>query len=104
MKQLFAALIFSIAGCLALTGCAYKIDVQQGNIITNKDVKAIHRGMSINHVKDMLGTPLLVNIYKDNRIVYVYTMKRGHRAMTRRNLTIHFIDGKVTYIRTQLAN
>ncbi len=99
MTQTFKVLFLTIMMAVTLSGCAYKIDVQQGNIITNKDLKTIQPGMTQATVEKRLGLPILRNIYKDGRTVYVYTIKRGHHAMQRRNLFIYFRHGKVARVR-----
>lgn len=103
MKQTLKALFLATFVSVSLSGCIYKIDVQQGNIITDKDVQRIQTGMSSTAVVQMLGEPLLRNVFKDNRLAYVYTMKQGRQPMHRRNLTIYFKDDKVTHYTTSSA-
>jgi outer membrane protein assembly factor BamE len=103
MTQTLKALFLASLVSLSLSGCVYKIDVQQGNIITNRDVAKIHRGMSAIAVEQILGEPLLRNIYKGNQMYYVYTMKQGHKKMHRRNLTIYFSHNKVTHFTENFA-
>ena len=100
MMQSFKALFLTIIVCGMLSGCVYKIDVQQGNVITQKQVKALHPGMTQAQVKKLFGEPLLHNIYKGNQLIYVYTMKHRSQNMSRRNLTIYFRSGKVTHFVT----
>lgn len=104
MTQTLRVLFLTIFLSVSLSGCVYKIDVQQGNILTNKDIAKIHRGMSTTAVKKILGDPLLQNVYKDNQMTYVYTMKRGHRKMTRRNVTVHFSGSRVTSVSTSFTH
>ncbi len=84
----------------SLSGCVYKIEVQQGNIITDTMISQIHPGMSVAAVKQILGEPLLYNVYRGDQIYYVYTMKQGSHVMYRRNLTIYFKDDHVTHYTT----
>ena len=100
MTQTLRVLFLASFISLSLSGCVYKINIQQGNIITNKDISKIHTSMSTAAVEQMLGTPLLRNVYKDNRLAYVYTMKQGHKKMHRRNLTVYFKNGRVTRFTT----
>lgn len=80
---------------LSLTGCAYHAPVQQGTILTNNSLSSIHRGMSKYQVLSRLGKPVLINIYQDGRMVYVYTLKPNRKAMQERRLLIYFHSGKV---------
>lgn len=91
-------ILITIAVCLlgvVLSGCVYRPDVQQGNIINNSDVKSLHTGMSANRVQSLLGAPVLVNIYRDNRLVYVYTFQHNYEKMKEKRLIIYFKNNKV---------
>ncbi len=98
MTQIFKTLWFALALCLLLSGCVYKIDVQQGNVITNKELQSIKPGMSVADVQKQLGEPVLRNVYKNGTLLYVYTMKKGHHDMTHRSLIVYFENAKVTKV------
>lgn len=98
MTQMLRTLIMSTLTACLFAGCVYKADIQQGNIITDRDLQQLHPGMSVSQVQIQLGKPLLNNVFPDNRLVYVYTMKRGHKKMTRMTVTVTFINNKVTTI------
>ena len=91
---IFTSIIMGILGILC-TGCVYRPDVQQGNILVESKIKSLHNGMSINQVRLLLGDPLLVNIYRDNRMVYVYTFQQGHEDMKEKRLIIYLKNGQV---------
>lgn len=83
----------------ALTGCLQKIPIIQGNIITPEDVSRLHVGMGEEQVKDIMGTPVLINLFTPNRAEYVYTYalgSSGRRCETR--LTLIFINGRLREI------
>ena len=101
MAQMFKALFITLFLSLTLSACVYKMNVQQGNVITDEAVAKIHTGMSLEDVRALLGDPLLNNVYHDNRILYIYTMRQGHHVMTRRDLAIYFMNDKVTHYTTQ---
>lgn len=96
MRQLTIALIITLFS-IGLASCkSYRYDVQQGNIITPGMVGSIHKGMTVLQVEKTLGTPILTNLYKDNRLVYLYTMQPGHGHYQQRKLVIYFRNGRVT--------
>lgn len=68
---------------LALSGCAFisKLDIEQGNIITENQVRELHPGMSEAEVKAVMGNPVLVNLFSPDRIDYIYTMEKAHQKM-----------------------
>lgn len=69
-----------ILGCILLTsGCAiYKPEVVQGNFVSKEAIAQLQPGMSRAAVIQALGTPLLPNLFRDNRWDYVFSIK--HRA------------------------
>jgi len=89
----FALLSFFMA--LPIAGCVYRPDIQQGNVITDQDISAIHKGMSVTQIRFKLGDPILTNIYAENRIVYVYTFQHAHNKMQIRRLIIFFQNNRV---------
>lgn len=90
LKILFS---FGLIGII-LTGC-YRLDIQQGNMLSDEAVQSIHVGMTIDEVVNALGTPVLMNIYRDNKIIYVYTYKVAHHPMSRRRLFIFMSGNRV---------
>ena len=94
MKKLF---IFILITC-ALTSCVRKMDIEQGNIITPETVNRLHVGMTEDQVKNVMGTPMLLNTFSDNRIDYVYTFKAGHKATTEKYITLIFRNHRLQKI------
>ncbi len=59
------------------SACAvYKLDIQQGNVITEEMVEKLANGMDKIQVNSIVGTPLVVDPFRDNRWEYVYSMKK----------------------------
>ncbi|RCX28314.1 outer membrane protein assembly factor BamE [Thioalbus denitrificans] len=77
------ALAFALA--LLLGGCStdakipgvYRIDVQQGNVVTQEDVNKLEPGMTKRQVRFLLGTPLIVDVFHQDRWDYYYSMRPG---------------------------
>lgn len=82
----------------SLTGCIRKMNIEQGNILTPQLVSKIHTGMTEAQVKEILGTPVLLNTFNDNRIDYVYTMKPGHGTMEEKYITLTFRKNRLENI------
>ncbi len=84
---------------LALTGCAfipvYHPDVQQGNIITQRDVARLKVGMTPAQVLYIMGPPVLRQNFILDRWDYVYTIKKPHQPMKEKRLTIYFQNDKL---------
>ena len=62
---------------LTLAGCAgfgvHRIDIQQGNLITQEQLAKVKPGMSRQDVKNALGTPLMQDVFHANRWDYYFT-------------------------------
>lgn len=95
LKAKYILTLILAISLLGLAGCVYHPPVQQGNIITNEDIASVHRGMTRSAVEAGLGKPVLMNIYHDGRLVYVYTLQPKGRSMQERQLLIYFQSGRV---------
>lgn len=103
IKFSFAALVLATtAGCAGFG--VYKIDIQQGNLVTQEQMSKIKTGMSRIDVRNTLGTPLLQDVFHANRWDYYFSDDRGTkygpfgREKERFQVTIFFEDEKVSKI------
>ena len=87
-----AAILLAAAACGPLV---YKIDVQQGNYVTQDTAARLKVGMSKVEVKQILGTPLLNDVFHANRWDYYFSNVKGHKAEDRTRFTVFFKDDKV---------
>jgi outer membrane protein assembly factor BamE len=84
---------------LLATGCVYRMDVQQGNLLDLEQVEQVEVGMTRSQVRFLLGTPMVIDSFNADRWDYVYSLRRGHsREVTRRHLVVWFDGDKVTRI------
>jgi len=75
----------------------YRIEIQQGNFISQEMVAQLKPGMSKEQVRLALGTPLLNDIFHADRWDYVFWRERaGGGKREQRKLTVFFEDGKLT--------
>lgn len=87
----------------SLTACSfrpYRIDIQQGNVVSAEQFAQLKVGMTRDQVRFLLGTPLLTDVFHDRRWDYHYRMVKGDtREVTARGLSLFFdADGKVEKI------
>lgn len=100
-RQIVIIVIFScILGSCIIS--PYKIPIQQGNVITPTEANVIKKGMTVPQVENILGTPVLKNIYTDGRLVYIYTLKHGFHRMHHRYMIIYFFNGRVIHDETNV--
>lgn len=68
----------------------YRVDVTQGNVITQELAERVKPGMSREQVRDLLGSPLLTSAFHGDRWDYVFTMRRQGVPAQRRSVVAHF--------------
>lgn len=74
----------------------YKIDINQGNFLSQDAVDKLKVGMTQPQVKQLLGTPLVTSPFRADRWDYVYEYTRQGHVVEHRNFTVYFAEGKVT--------
>jgi outer membrane protein assembly factor BamE len=101
----FAAVLLS--GCAAMTSPfenwmpyvsqfgVYKIDVNQGNFISQDMVDKLKEGQTKQQVRLVLGTPLVQSAFRDNRWDYVYEFQKNGRVREHRQFTAYFAEDKL---------
>ena len=76
----------------------HRPDIQQGNIVTQEEVDQLQPGMSRRQVRFLLGTPMLVDVFHQNRWDYVYTLTEGWGDMEKRRMTLYFKADELVHI------
>jgi outer membrane protein assembly factor BamE len=81
----------------ALSGCVYRMNIQQGNYLEGKTVDQLQVGMTRSQVRYLLGTPLVPAVFDKDRWDYVYYFKHGRlRRPEERHLIVFFAQDKVS--------
>ncbi len=78
--------------------CAYKIDVQQGNTISLRQLGQVSIGMNKEQVRGILGTPAIQDPFHADRWDYLYTMQEDGEVTERYGATLHFAAGRLRRI------
>ncbi|HWH83695.1 MAG TPA: outer membrane protein assembly factor BamE [Burkholderiaceae bacterium] len=78
----------------------YRIEIVQGNVITREQADATKIGMSRAQVRDVLGSPLLADVFHANRWDYVFTIRRPGAESQSRHVVVRFADDKLASIDT----
>ncbi|HVF65340.1 MAG TPA: outer membrane protein assembly factor BamE [Casimicrobiaceae bacterium] len=73
----------------------YKLDINQGNYTTQDMVEKLKEGQTKQQVRLILGTPLLVSAFRDNRWDYIYEYTRQGKSVEHRKFTAWFADDKL---------
>ena len=94
MRQfLIPALLLSLlAGCSIAPIGPHRIDVQQGNALDQENVARLKPGLNRSQVRFLLGTPLVVDPFRNDRWDYVYVYYKAGRLAEQKRITL-FFDG-----------
>ncbi len=84
-----------VACSLALSACIkpYQPNIQQGNIINNSDLREIRYGMSKQEVLFILGTPMVIDPFNQQRWDYFYSNRNQRKKETDQRLITAMFDG-----------
>jgi len=74
----------------------YRIEVQQGNYVTEEMAAQLKPGLTRDQVRFILGTPLVSDIFHEERWDYVFMRRRANRSEVEyRRIAVFFEDGKL---------
>ena len=73
----------------------YRMDVRQGNMVTQEMVAQLKPGLSREQVRFILGSPLVADMFHADRWDYVYRFQPGRGDVQQRQLTVFFQDNKL---------
>jgi outer membrane protein assembly factor BamE len=76
----------------------YKVEVRQGNLITQEMRARLKLGMTQDQVKVLLGAPLITDAFHANRWDYFYSLKQQGKLVERQRLTLYFSNGALSRI------
>ena len=87
-------------GCLlaGLIGCGsnigfpgvYRINVEQGNVVTEEMVDQLRPGLNRRQVRYIMGTPLIEDSFHEDRWDYRYMLRNGNEMLSETQLTLWF--------------
>ena len=102
MKRIILLLPF-IAACSSTPQITnvlspYRIDVRQGNLVTQEMVAQLKPGLTREQVRFILGSPPLADMFHVDRWDYVYRLRPGQGEVQQRVLTVFFQNNKLTRV------
>jgi outer membrane protein assembly factor BamE len=97
MKSFLLVILVLLSAC-----SVHKIDIQQGNVITQEMFEKLKIGMEKNRVEGILGTPLVTDPFHRDRWDYVYVYKAGNSDEKQSaHLTLYFANEQLNKIDVQ---
>ena len=96
-RILILALPLLTAACgLAPSLTPYRMEIQQGNYVTQEMVAQLKPGLTRDQVRFVLGTPLVSDIFHEERWDYVFVRQRANsREIEYRRIAVFFENGKM---------
>jgi len=103
--MLRALIVLSVS--LILSSCAgdpfwlpqaHRVTIQQGNLLSERQLDEIKVGMDQNAVRNLLGSPIADTPFHDNRWDYLYTRAPAGSAVEAKRLIILFENNAVASI------
>ncbi|MCW8125779.1 outer membrane protein assembly factor BamE [Microbulbifer halophilus] len=90
--------ILAVVGLSALLGACslfkfpgvHRIEVQQGNIVTQEMVDQLKPGMTRRQVRFVLGTPLIEDTFNPNRWDYINRVRDPENEVTQKRFSVYF--------------
>lgn len=103
MRSVLLLISLLLAGCGGWSNpidklSPYKIDIQQGNAITQEMLAKLKPGMTPSQVRFILGSPLVQDPFHPNRWDYVYRYLKAGKLTEQRRITVVFEDDKLKSI------
>lgn len=83
-------LVSLLAGCSNFKIGPHRIDVQQGNSLDQESLARLKPGLSRSQVRFLLGTPLIVDPFRNDRWDYVYVFHRAGRLAEQKRVSLFF--------------
>jgi outer membrane protein assembly factor BamE len=78
----------------------YRIDVRQGNLVTQEMASQLKPGLTKDQVRFILGTPLVADVFHADRWDYIYRFRPGrdYSEAEQRHLVVFFEKGKLARV------
>ena len=73
----------------------YKINIQQGVVVTQEMADQLKPGMTRDQVKFVLGTPILADPFHANRWDYPFRFQPGRGRIEERRFTVYFENDRL---------
>lgn len=97
------ALLCTACGTALPTVKPFKLDVQQGNVVTSKMLLQLRPGMTKSQVRFIMGTPLIQDSFHGNRWDYVYQMRESGKITEQRRVILDFENELLKSVRGDVA-
>lgn len=102
-RHRFLQLVAGLTVAILASGCVYRIDIQQGNLIEEDSMDQVAVGMSRSAVQFLLGTPMVADAFHQDRWDYAYYLRPGRSKLAfQRWFIVYFENDRVVRIDREL--
>ena len=77
----------------------HKIDIQQGNVVTQNMLAQLEVGMNKEKVQFIMGTPIIMDTFNSHRWDYIFTYDRKREFLSKRTITLYFEGDSLSTIK-----
>lgn len=104
MRYFILFLALMVSGCASYSPNLpsikpYKLDIQQGNVVTPKMMLQLRPGMTRAQVRFIMGTPLLTDTFHADRWDYFYQMNKDGKVIEQRRIILEFEGDFLQHVR-----
>lgn len=85
--------LFILALLLNLSGCIYKMDIYQGNVVDADQIEKLSLGMTRRAVIDLLGSPQILDPFHTQRWDYYSMAETKNRSRKTQSIVTLQFDG-----------
>jgi outer membrane protein assembly factor BamE len=98
----FLIIAIVLASLALSSGCVYRLNIAQGNLVEQEDLDQVEVGMTRNQVRFLLGTAMIDDPFHQDRWDYIYYLKIGRKDATfKRWVSVIFEEELVSEIRKE---
>jgi outer membrane protein assembly factor BamE len=97
-------LITLILVVAALSACStfrfpgvHRINIQQGNVVTQQMIDKLRPGMTRSQVRFVLGNAVIDDSLDQDRWDYVYSIQLANGTRIRKVLAVYFVEDRLSY-------
>ena len=97
----FIVLPFIISACSTIASdvpFVYEIDIDQGNVIDQDMVNQLRPEMTKRQVIYIMGSPLLIDPFKNNRWEYIYSEQPGGEDRSQQRIALFFSGDSLAHV------
>ena len=90
--------LLTTVGCSSFVPTFFKVNVRQGNHIDSTMVDRLKPGMSKRQVQFIMGTPMIIDPFHENRWDYTYNLQLQGKEVEKRHLSLFFTGDSLSRI------